>query len=160
MESPAVQPTPSGGRARSSRRSASAMFASSGCWRAGSGRLPRRGAARRMRPRVCLLADAGLFDRDGIYGDRTGAFGDNAFRFATLSSGALSVAERAWDGALPDIVVALDWHAALSILYARHNRGAAWGRVSTLLTIHNLAFQGVVGERELDYLAIPRSAWQ
>ncbi len=110
-------------------------------------------------PRACMLADAQLFDREGVYGDRSGTFQDNAFRFATLSSGALSVAERAWDGALPDVVHAHDWHAALAVLYARYGRGAAWARVPTIFTIHNLAFQGAVGEGELDYLAIPRSAW-
>ena len=110
-------------------------------------------------PRVCLLCDGELFDRDGIYGDRRGAFTDNAFRFATLASGALSVGERAWEGAMPHVVHAHDWHAALAVLYARRTRGPAWARVPTVLTIHNLAFQGVFPESELDYLAIPRDAW-
>jgi starch synthase len=109
--------------------------------------------------RATLLCDP-LFDRDGIYGDRRGTFHDNAFRFAALSSGALSVAERAWDGALPDVVHAHDWHAALAVLYARRTRGPAWARVPTVLTIHNLAFQGVISPSELDYLAIPRDAWE
>jgi starch synthase len=111
-------------------------------------------------PRAALLGDGQLFDRDGIYGDRRGTFTDNPFRFAALSSGALSVGERAWGGALPDIVHAHDWHAALAIVYARRTRGAAWSRVPTVLTIHNLAFQGVISPSELDYLAIPRDAWQ
>ncbi len=111
------------------------------------------------RPRVCMLSDAQLFDREGIYGDREGPFGDNAFRFATLCSGALSVAERAWDGALPDIVHCHDWHAALAVIYARRTRGPAWASVPTVMTIHSLAFQGVISPREIDYLAIPRDAW-
>ena len=111
-------------------------------------------------PRVGLLEDTQLFDRDGIYGDWRGTFTDNAFRFATLSSGALSVAEHAWDGALPDVLHAHDWHAALAILYARRTRGDAWSRVPTVLTIHNLAFQGVVTPGERAYLAIPEDAWQ
>ena len=111
-------------------------------------------------PRVTLLCDSQLFERDGIYGDRRGAFTDNPFRFAALASGALSVAERMWGGALPDVVHAHDWHAALAILYARRTRGPAWSRVPTVLTIHNLAFQGVISPSELDYLAIPRDAWE
>jgi starch synthase len=110
-------------------------------------------------PRVCLLCDWQLFDRDGIYGDRRGAFHDNPFRFATLASGALAVAERAWGGVLPDVVHAHDWHAALAVFYARRTRGPAWASVPTALTIHNLAFQGVFSESELAYLAIPRDAW-
>ena len=72
----------------------------------------------------------------------------------------MSVAERAWKGALPDVVHAHDWHAALAIVYAQRTRGAAWSRVPTVLTIHNLAFQGVVAPGERDYLAIPQDAWQ
>ncbi len=110
-------------------------------------------------PRVCLLSEAQLFERDGIYGDGGGPFGDNAFRFATLSSGALSVAQRVWDGELPDVVHAHDWHAALAVIYARRTRGAAWATVPTVLTIHSLAYQGVISAGELDYLAIPRDGW-
>jgi starch synthase len=110
-------------------------------------------------PRVCLLCDGELYDRDGIYGDRRGTFTDNPFRFATLASGALSVAERAWGGELPHVVHAHDWHAALAVIYARRTRGPAWARVPTALTIHNLAFQGVFPPSELDYVAIPRDLW-
>src|SRR5579863_9541648 len=77
-----------------------------------------------VRSRVCLLTDADLFDRDGVYGDRNGPFIDNALRFATLSSAALRVAERLWDGALPHILHAHDWHAALSLIYARCGQGS------------------------------------
>ncbi len=118
------------------------------------------GAAQAGAPRACLLTDAQLFDRGGIYGDRSGTFTDNAFRFAAMCSGALSLAERSWDGALPHVVHAHDWHAALSVLYARRTRGPAWAAVPTMLTIHNLAYQGVFPPGELDYLAIPRDAWE
>jgi starch synthase len=117
------------------------------------------GAAAVRGPRACLLADAGLFDRPGIYGDAHGTFDDNAFRFAALSSGALAVAEHAWDGALPDVVHAHDWHAALAVILAKRARGPAWARVPVVFTIHNLAFQGVVDGRELEYLGVPAEAW-
>jgi starch synthase len=111
-------------------------------------------------PRVCMIRDGGLFEsRDGIYGDRHGTFGDNPFRFATLSSGALSVAERAWNGALPHVVHAHDWHAALAVMYARRTRGPAWARVPTAFTIHNLAYQGVFPPAELPFLNVPRDLW-
>jgi starch synthase len=120
---------------------------------------PVAGPSTAGRPRVCLLTDAELFDRGGIYGDRHGTFGDNAFRFAAMSSGALAVAERAWDGSLPDVVHAHDWHAALSIVYAKRTRGPAWQRVPTVLTIHSLAYQGVISRAELPYLGVPADAW-
>jgi starch synthase len=110
--------------------------------------------------RVCMLSDAQLYERGGIYGDRFGAFGDNPFRFAAMSSAALSVGEWAWGGELPDVVHAHDWHAALAVLYACRTRGPRWARVPTVLTIHNLAFQGVFSPADLDYLAVPRDAWE
>ena len=55
-----------------------------------------RSEDRNANARVCLLADSELFDRNGIYGDDAGTFGDNELRFASLSRGALAVAERAW----------------------------------------------------------------
>ncbi len=105
-------------------------------------------------PRVCMVGDP-LFDREGIYGDRFGAFGDNALRFAVLSSAALSVGERVWEGALPDVLHAHDWHAALAVLYARRTRDAAWARVPTVLTIDNLAYQGTFSAAECAPLGIP-----
>ena len=120
---------------------------------------PKSPTSGRRVPRACLLCDSQLFDRDGIYGDRAGVFTDNPFRFAAMSSGALAVGERAWGGALPHVVHAHDWHAALSLVYARRTRGPEWASVPTVLTIHNLAFQGVFSSAEIDYLAIPRDAW-
>src|SRR5262249_26322815 len=59
--------------------------------------------------RVCLIDDPPLFDRNGIYGDQYGAFGDNDLRFAVMSRGGLEIAARAWDGG-PDVIHAHDWH--------------------------------------------------
>jgi len=116
------------------------------------------------RVRVCLLDDHVLFDRQGIYGDTHGTFGDNDVRFAALSRGALSVAEAIWgpvaseDGG-PDVIHAHDWHASLAILYARLTMGDAWRHVPAAITIHNLAFQGVLGSDVIDRLALPRDAY-
>jgi len=123
------------------------------------GRQAAPASARNLPPRACMLADSQLFDRGGLYGDRDGAFTDNAFRFATLCSGALAVGEQAWGGALPDVVHAHDWHAALAVIYARRQRGPAWAGVPSIITIHNLAFQGQLPEGEIDYLALPRDGW-
>ncbi|MFO0677436.1 MAG: glycogen/starch synthase [Polyangiaceae bacterium] len=115
--------------------------------------------------RVCLLDDPGLFGRDGIYGDRHGTFGDNAYRFAALSSGALAVSDRVWGapttfgGTGPDVLHAHDWHAALAIVYAKLTRGVGWRERPAVFTIHNLAFQGVLGFDELDVLGVPRAAF-
>ena len=113
--------------------------------------------------RVCLVDDPSLFARDGIYGDKFGTFGDNELRFATLSRAALEISARAWgppgiEGG-PDVIHAHDWHAALSILYAKTTMGHAWSEKKSCFTIHNLGFQGVLRFEALDALAIPRVAF-
>ncbi|MEZ4263954.1 MAG: glycogen synthase [Polyangiaceae bacterium] len=108
--------------------------------------------------RLCLLDDPPLFDRGGIYGDAHGTFGDNDLRFAVLSRAALEVAGRAWDGG-PDVIHAHDWHAAFAVLYARLTMGVAWSQVPVVFTLHNIAFQGVLGADAIDRLAIGREAF-
>ncbi len=106
--------------------------------------------------RICLIDDPGLYARSGIYGDPWGTFGDNALRFAVLSRGALEIAGRAWDGG-PDVIHAHDWHASLAVIYARTVMGERWARTPSVFTIHNLSFQGVLGEHMVDQLHVPRS---
>jgi starch synthase len=114
------------------------------------------------RMRVCLLASSELYgNRNGIYGDAFGTFGDNALRFAAMSRGALSVADRAWGQHQgPDVIHAHDWHASFAILYSKLVMGDAWRARSSVFTIHNLAFQGELGEDQLDVLGLPREAWR
>ena len=82
-----------------------------------------------------------LFDRPG--NPYTGPDGrdwpDNAFRFAALGRAAAALGGGAVGGFVPDVVHGHDWQAGLSLAYLR------WGaqrRPGTVMTIHNLAFQG------------------
>ncbi len=108
--------------------------------------------------RICLLDDPPLFDRNGIYGDEHGGFGDNELRFAVMSRGALEIAARVWEGG-PDVIHAHDWHASFAVLYARYVMGEHWAKKPIVFTVHNLAFQGVLDEGALDRLHIPRDAY-
>lgn len=108
--------------------------------------------------RVCLLDDPGLYQRQGIYEDMWGPFGDNALRFAVMSRGALEISARVWDGG-PDIIHAHDWHATFAVLYAKLVMGDLWRRKPCVFTVHNLAFQGVLDEGALDRLHLPRAAY-
>jgi starch synthase len=101
-----------------------------------------------------------LFDRDGLYGNATGDFPDNALRFSTLVRGALG-ATRALDWR-PDVIHAHDWQGALAPVLVRHGYEGAWNPPpATVLTIHNMAYQGsfdpeaatAAGLPELDVLA-------
>ena len=81
-----------------------------------------------------------LFEHGGIYlGDD-----NDALRFALLTVAAFESAQRmAWS---PDVVHGHDWHTALAPVYLR--AFFHWDRLfqatRTVLTIHNLGFQGIV----------------
>ena len=89
--------------------------------------------------RVLFLDCPELFDRPSIYTSGP----DEHLRFALLSAGALRLCqELAWS---PDICHVNDWHAALLPLYLRwrFSWDRLFARTKTVLTIHNIAYQGV-----------------
>ncbi|MCK0150533.1 glycogen synthase GlgA [Marivita sp. S6314] len=99
-----------------------------------------------------LLLDAPqLFDRPGgPYLDETGAdWSDNHLRFAALSMAVARVCQGAIDGYAPDVLHAHDWQAALAPVYLKM---AGHSSPRSVLTIHNIAFQGRYGSHLLDQL--------
>lgn len=98
-----------------------------------------------------------LFDRaGGPYGDATGAdWPDNWRRFAALSLVGADLAAGGVSGYAPDVVHAHDWQAALTLAYMRY--GAAVG-VPSVMTVHNLAFQGQYGAGIFGSLGLPGQA--
>ena len=85
---------------------------------------------------VFLIRNDAMFDRDGLYGDRDGAFSDNARRFIFFSRAAYELCRRMEPQ--PDIIHAHDWQAALIPVLVKAGRA----RFRTLLTLHNVAYQG------------------
>ena len=86
---------------------------------------------------------------------------DNATRFAALASAAAQVGDGLLDGYRPDIVHAHDWQAALVPVYLRFApaRSARRPPPATVLTVHNLAFQGQFPASLLEKLQLPVEAF-
>ncbi len=107
---------------------------------------------------VLALDAPHLYHRDGgPYAGPDGDYWDNPERFAALSWAAASVARSgAGDGWKPDILHAHDWQAGLAPAYL-HFDGT--GGVRSVLTVHNIAFQGVTGGDRLNALKLPWHAW-
>jgi phosphoglucomutase len=82
-----------------------------------------------------------LYDRPGgPYGDTSGAdWPDNWQRFAALSRVGADFAEGKIPGFRPDLVHVHDWQAALTIAYMKFGPARD---VPSVVTVHNLAFQG------------------
>lgn len=99
-----------------------------------------------------------LFDRDGFYVDSEGKeWPDNPQRFAALSWAAAEIARDGLkDGWRPDIVHAHDWQTGLIPLYLDD-----WGvrRAATLLTIHNMSYQGVCDADQRRALKLPETGF-
>lgn len=89
-----------------------------------------------------LLIDAPhLYDRPGqIYLNESGVdWADNQLRFGLLSWLGAEIGRSGIAGWVPDVIHAHDWQAGLVPVYA-HQMGSS---VPCVLTIHNIAFQGI-----------------
>ena len=91
--------------------------------------------------RLVLVRADRYFGRDGIYGDSRGDYGDNAERYAFFCRAVLE-----WlRGERPvDVLHAHDWHAGLAPAFLRANADLypELAGVRSVMTIHNIAFQG------------------
>ncbi len=106
-----------------------------------------------------ILIDApGMFDRAGVYGENGIDFQDNALRFATLSRAAAELAHQRGQAGNPfDIVHINDWPTALVATYiADMRRSGAEGldATKTVLTLHNVAHQGIFPRETLPELGL------
>ncbi|GAA5234148.1 glycogen synthase GlgA [Verticiella sediminum] len=103
---------------------------------------------------VLLLRNDALYDRDGSpYIDARGEeHPDNGVRFAALAHAATRIAAGRTPWAVPHVVHANDWHAGLVPLLMR---AAKVRRVKSVLTIHNLAFQGLYPMHDAARYGIP-----
>jgi starch synthase len=107
---------------------------------------------------VYVLINSDLFERDGTpYGDAAGEdFPDNDLRFARLGLAAADLAAGLGDPDwTADLLHVNDWPAALAPAYLAWRRK----RTPTLLTIHNLAYQGLFQRDSLRRIGGPESAF-
>ncbi len=89
--------------------------------------------------------------RDGIYGDGHGDYSDNLERFQYYCAQVLKViVERCLK---TDILHCHDWHAALIPVYLQeHYRHSSLSSVKGILTIHNMAHQGIFSREKYPHL--------
>jgi starch synthase len=99
-----------------------------------------------------------LYNRDGSpYGDLNGLeFADNDLRFARLGLAAQQIVagtqELRW---VPDLVHANDWPSAMAPAYMNW-RGST---TPSILTVHNLAYQGLYDRKRCEGLGVPETAF-
>lgn len=106
-----------------------------------------------------LVLDAPhLFNRPGnpYSAPDGGDWPDNAFRFGALSFVAARIALGDVAGFVPDVVHGHDWQAGLAMAYLAYQDQR---RPATVLTVHNLAYQGQFSPDLLARLRLPPQAF-
>ncbi len=100
-----------------------------------------------------------LYDRPGIYTSGP----DEHLRFIMLSRAAIEMCQQM--GFAPDIFHCHDWHTALVPLYLQNHY--AWDRLfektKSVLTIHNIAYQGIFDSRilhDMGMRSLPQKLYQ
>jgi starch synthase len=111
-------------------------------------------AAKAGELRLFVLDAPHLFGRPGnLYLGPDGLdWPDNAQRFAALARVGADIGKGAATNFAPDVVHAHDWQAALTAAYLHYDGGP---RPGTVVTVHNLAFQGHFPAALLGPLGLP-----
>ncbi len=132
---------------------------------AGPGALPAAALREARLPSglmIYLLEHDAYFERKGnpYLGPEGLDWLDNAFRFGLLSHTAALLASGtspvAW---VPEILHCNDWQTGLAPAYLHYVFGDQSKRAKSVLTVHNLAFQGLFGRDLLSPLGLPEHAW-
>ena len=107
---------------------------------------------------VYMIEHQLYFERWGLYHDADmHDYDDNPRRFAFLSRAALQLCIDI--GFKPDVVHSNDWQTALSAAYLKvwHWNDPILGSAASLLTLHNVAYQGIYPKSHFDYIGL---GWQ
>ncbi len=104
---------------------------------------------------VYLVSSREFFDRQGIYGTPDGEYPDNPLRFAFFSRAVLEVAKGL--DLRPQVIHANDWPTALVPVFRElfYREDPAVGGAAVVLSIHNLAYQGVFDAEVLPRIGLP-----
>lgn len=96
-----------------------------------------------------------FFDRAALYGTSKGDYTDNAARFSFFSCAVLSLTkalDQQWD-----IIHCHDWQTALIPVYLKtfYSNTPPFSQTKTVLTIHNLGYQGIFPAEDFPRLGLP-----
>jgi len=97
-----------------------------------------------------------FFDREGIYAEHGIAYEDNPKRFAFFSKAVLEFLRTSEIDI--EIIHLNDWQTALIPFYLRtiYKQDRKLKKIATVLTIHNLGYQGIADKKLLTSLGIPQ----
>lgn len=104
--------------------------------------------------KVYFIANDGYFNRDGLYGDKNGDYADNLDRFMFFSNRALQLLKEI--PFKPAIIHCHDWQTSLVPVYLKTvlAQDPFYAGTKTVLTIHNIGYQGVFSKEQYPKLGL------
>ena len=104
--------------------------------------------------KVYFIESEEYFNRDGLYGNKEGDHKDNLDRFAYYCRRSLSLLKEI--NFKPDIIHCHDWQTALIPVYLKTicANDQFYKKIRTVLTIHNIGYQGVFSKDEFPKLGL------
>ncbi|MDI6758461.1 MAG: glycogen synthase GlgA [Candidatus Omnitrophota bacterium] len=105
--------------------------------------------------KVYFIENNVYFNRDGLYGDKLGDYKDNLDRFSYYCRRTLELLKEINFKA--DIIHVHDWQASLIPVYlkALYSDDLFYKNTKTILTIHNIGYQGLFPKEEFPKLGLP-----
>ncbi len=104
--------------------------------------------------KVYFLEQDQYFGRDGLYQDKTGDYKDNLERFSYYCKKTLELLKEI--NFKPDIIHVHDWQASLIPVYLKAllSQDTFFKKTRTVLTVHNIGYQGLFPKEEFPKLGL------
>jgi starch synthase len=104
--------------------------------------------------KVYFIEQEKFFGRDALYGDKTGDYKDNLARFSYYCRRSLELLKEI--SFKPDIIHVHDWQACLIPVYlkALFAKDPFYAKIRTMLTVHNIGYQGLFPKEEFPQLGL------
>ncbi|MFA5089864.1 MAG: glycogen synthase GlgA [Candidatus Omnitrophota bacterium] len=104
--------------------------------------------------KVYFIENDKYYGRDGLYGDKNGDYPDNLERFSYYSRRSLALFKEI--NFKPDVIHMHDWQSSLVAVYlkAGFKNEPFYKKTKTLLTIHNIGYQGLFSKDEFPKLGL------
>ncbi len=106
--------------------------------------------------RIYFIEQDAFFDRDGLYQDKGGDYSDNLQRYSFFCRRVLTMIQEL--DLKIDIIHINDWQTSLIPVYLKSGLASvpSAGKIKTLLTIHNLGYQGLFPRESFPVLCLER----
>jgi starch synthase len=108
---------------------------------------------------VYFIEHQQYFNRDALYTGAEGDYPDNAQRFAFFAKAALEACRAL--NLRPDVLHCHDWQSALIPAYLKTtlHDDPDFASIGSLVTIHNLAYQGLFPPEVMEFLQLPPQSY-